>query len=375
MDNNDILSGFSQIFDGVTANDLSTLKDVEVPDVTDFTGNDDDDFSMLRERLSGSDNNESNDSGNNDGDDAKTDGNNTPPASQTSTEESTDMDSHEAEQVSAFFDLMSENIGWADVPDEDKPRSIESLVDYMKSAIEESSKPSYSSDEVAKLDEFVRNGGDMYEYINITSGILDYSNVNMEDENIQKMIVSELLLEKGFTEEQISKKLKKYEDADILLDEAEDALEYLKESSAGKKEALLEQQRLSRQEAIERQQTFIKDVKTEIEAIKDIRGIPVAKSDIPAFMDYLLKVEGDGTTKFQKDYAASYKPLIESAYLTWKGDAFVNQAKKAGETSASEKFKKALSTSRVSGSKHEIDNGSPAPLWSVASKSLLKRPN
>lgn len=52
-----------------------------------------------------------------------------------------------------------------------------------------------------------------------------------------------LLAEKGFNEKQIARKIEKYEDAGILEDEAEDALEAMKEIEETKKEQLLEDQR------------------------------------------------------------------------------------------------------------------------------------
>ena len=61
-------------------------------------------------------------------------------------------------------------------------------------------------------------------------------NIDLEDENNQKSIVKLLLREKGFNEKQIDKKIQKYEDAGLLEDEAEDALEDLKEIKEQKKE-------------------------------------------------------------------------------------------------------------------------------------------
>ena len=65
---------------------------------------------------------------------------------------------------------------------------------------------------------------------------LDLDNFDIEDEGNQKIIVRELLKEKGFSNKQIEKKISKYEDAGLLEDEAEDALEDLKEIRQQKKE-------------------------------------------------------------------------------------------------------------------------------------------
>ena len=52
---------------------------------------------------------------------------------------------------------------------------------------------------------------------------------------IKKRIVRELLAAKGFNEKQITRKIEKYEDAGILEDEAEDALEAMKDIAEERK--------------------------------------------------------------------------------------------------------------------------------------------
>ena len=59
---------------------------------------------------------------------------------------------------------MSEKLGWDDVEDEEKPKTAEDLVEYFKEVIEDNSKPDYASEEVEKLDAFVRNGGNLKDY-------------------------------------------------------------------------------------------------------------------------------------------------------------------------------------------------------------------
>jgi hypothetical protein len=125
---------------------------------------------------------------------------------------------------------------------------------------------------------------------------------------------------------------------------------------------------------IEEQQRFYNNVVNEVEALTDVRGIKIPKQDKQALMEYIFKVESDGRTKYQKDYAKSTKNLIESAYFTMKGDALISSARQSGETSAVEKLKKTLNSTRVTGSKQTINNRSAQPLWSVASSQLLRRP-
>ena len=283
-------------------------------------------------------------------------------------------DNDGAEIVTGFFDAIAEAAGWENVTYEEKHKSAEALIDYMKKVIEESSVPSYANDQIAMLDEYVRNGGTIESFLQSTGSMTDYSTVDISNENVQKAVLKEFLMEKGFTEQQANRKIEKYEDADILEDEAIDALDSLKEIKEEKKKALLEDQKNAQKQMIEEQQRFYNNVVQEIEALTDIRGVQVPETDKKVLMDYIFKVEADGRTKYQKDYASSTKHLIESAYFTMKGDKLISSAKKSGETSAIDKLKHTLNSTKVSGSKQKIDNRSAQPLWSVASSQLLRRP-
>jgi len=295
------------------------------------------------------------------------------PAATEQEKEIENIDESEMEQVHAFFDAIAEQIGWSDVTDEEKPKSVEDFVTYMKEAVEASSVPQYANDQIAELDEFVKNGGSIQDYFSVSNEV-DYDGLDLSDLDTQKSLVGEYLKEKGFTDVQIKKKLEKYEDADLLEDEASDAIEFLKESKEENKKALLEAQKIAKATAIEEQQKFYNNVVTEIESLSDIRGIKIPKDDKKSLMEYIFKVESDGRTKYQKDYASKTKNLIESAYFTMKGDTLIDQAKRSGETSAVERLKKTLSSNKISGSKEKINNGSATPLWSIASQQLLRRP-
>jgi hypothetical protein len=279
-------------------------------------------------------------------------------------------DSESNEIVSTFFDAIAESIGWDDVDDDEKPKSVEDLVEYMKSAVEAGSVPKYANDEVAKLDEFVRNGGNIADYIEAVSD--DYDDSVIDNVDGQRSVVAEFLAAKGFSDAQIQRKLNKYEDAEILEDEAKDALESLKELKANNTEALLEAQKIAKQTAEKEQQNFYTGVVSEIEALTHVRDIKIPEKDKKDLVDYIFKVESDGRTKYQKDYVSSSKNLIESAYFTMKGDSLISQAKKKGESTAVDKFKRALASNKVGSSKQHINDGSATPLWALASKQLVK---
>ena len=284
----------------------------------------------------------------------------------------TSDDNKSEEVIVNFFDSLSEQLGWDDVDDEEKPKTAEELIEYFRDVIEENSVPNYASEEVEKLDEFVRNGGNLKDYFSIDAD-LDLDNIDVEDNEInQKLIVKEFLKEKGFSTKQIEKKITKYEDAGILEDEATDALEALRDIKAERKEKLLEQQQKQAREAEKQQQEFFQNVVSEIKGMNSIYGIDIPEKDKRALLEYIFKPDANGVTKYQKDYAKSLKNLITSAYFTMKGDSLITIAKQKGRKDALDNFKNSLRGNGVSkkSKKQIINNDSTSTIWDTFARQL-----
>lgn len=251
----------------------------------------------------------------------------------------------EAQQVSALFDAVGESLGWnmTDFNDDDKPVTVDQFTEYLGKVVEQNSVPKYADDRIAKLDEYVKNGGKFEDFYAKQQESLSFENLDLENESNQKSVIRELLKYNGYTDEQINNKISRYEDADMLYDESEDALERLKfirqqeiEDSRKQQEELAKQQE-------EQSKQFFQNVSQDISSLDSIRGISIPKEDRAALYDYIFKVDQDGISQYQKDFNANLsKNLIESAYFTMKGDALVSGAKRDGETSAAEKLRKLL---------------------------------
>lgn len=276
-------------------------------------------------------------------------------------------DEEETSKVTALFDAIAEELEWEfdDDEKEEKPKTVEELVNYFKEVIQEQSVPQYASEEVAKLDEFVRNGGDLNDYFTVVPEI-DYENFDTTIEANQKQIVKMLLTEKGFSEKQIAKKIEKYEDAGILEDEAEDALEAMKDIEQTKKEQLLANQEKEYKKRVAKQQEFVDNVVSEINAMDNIRGIKIPEKDKKALLTYIFKADANGKTQYQKDYQKSVKNLIESAYFTMKGDTLLDTAKKMGTSSAIKNLKQSLRSTGVSKGTKRINTTSSDSIFSRA---------
>lgn len=280
-------------------------------------------------------------------------------------------DNNEENVVTNFFDAMAEKLNWEFEEDEDKPKSVDELINYFQNVIEENSKPEYSSEEVEALDNFVKQGGDLKKYLTIDAE-LDLDDIDIEDETNQKLVVKQLLKEKGFSTKKIDKLVSRYEEAGLLEDEAQDALEDLKEIKEEKKKQLLEDQKKAYREQIQRQQQFYDNVVSEIKGLKNIRGITVPEKDKKVLMDYILKPDTDGKTKYQKDYAkGGVKNLIESAYFTMNADKLIEAAKREGNNSAIDKFRRSLKSSSITTkSRKQATCSDDDPIWFSAARQL-----
>lgn len=280
-------------------------------------------------------------------------------------------DNNEENVVTNFFDAVAEKLNWEFEEGEDKPKNVDELINYFQNVIEENSKPEYSSEEVEALDNFVKQGGDLKKYLTIDAE-LDLDDIDIEDETNQKLVVKQLLKEKGFSTKKIDKLVSRYEEAGLLEDEAQDALEDLKEIKEERKKQLLEDQKKAYREQLQRQQQFYDNVVSEIKGLKNIRGITVPEKDKKVLMDYILKPDTDGKTKYQKDYAkGGVKNLIESAYFTMNADKLIEAAKREGNNSAIDKFRRSLKSSSITTkSRKQATSSDDDPIWFSAARQL-----
>lgn len=272
------------------------------------------------------------------------------------TDDTDDADKLETQNVQLFFDAFAEKLGW-DVTDDEKPDSLEGLINYIEDTVAENSKPQYADDRIAQLDSYVKNGGKFEDFYNGMSQNIQYDNMDMEDESNQKMAVRDYLKLSGYSDEQIDKKIERYEDADMLEDEATDAIERLKEHQQLQLQHQQEEQEALRIQQQQQAQQFVTNLNNTINSLDSIRGIAIPKQDRKALFDYITKVDASGMTQYQKDFNANMtENLIESAYFTMKGDALIGEAKRTGQTTAAEKLRKMLRYQTKNHSSFNIDD-------------------
>lgn len=276
----------------------------------------------------------------------------------------------EAEQVGAFFDAFAEAAGWS-VDDSERPKNVDEFVEYMSKVAEENSVPQYADDRIAQLDQYVKNGGRFEDFYHTQQRSMSYDNIDIEDESNQKAVVRDYYKLQGMNDEQINRKIERYEDADMLEDEATDAVNYLKAYEAQQAQYMAQQQEAQRQAQEQQVAQFVEDLTNGINGLADIRGIAIPKEDKKALYDYITKTDADGLTQYQKDFNGNLvNNLIESAYFTMKGDALLGEARRNGQTSAASKLRNMLRHQTKNHSSYNVGTEKQPQLLDIASRYL-----
>lgn len=282
--------------------------------------------------------------------------------------DSEEVTEEEVQGVGMFFDAFAEALNW-DVEEEDKPKSINDLIDYIGDMVEQNSTPQYADDRVAQLDQYIKNGGRFEDFYNGMSQRVSYDSMDMEDESNQKAVVRDYMKLQGFNDEQINRRIERFEDADMLEDEANDAVAMLKNIQEQQLQQAAEEQERMRVAQEERARQFMTDLNSSIASLNNIRGIAVPKEDRKKLLDYITRTDADGLTQYQKDFNQNMvNNLIESAYFTMKGDSLLGEARRNGQTSASSKLRTMLKHQTKSGSSIGVQDEKQASALDLASK-------
>lgn len=251
----------------------------------------------------------------------------------------------EAQQVGLLFDAIGQSLGWnmADIKEEDRPLTVDALTQYFSEVVKQNSAPQYADDRIQRLDEYVKNGGKFEDFYARQQETLTLDSIDLEDETNQKAVIRDLMKRNGYNDEQINKKISRYEESDMLYEESEDALDRLKQIRQKEVEDEAKAQEEAARQQKEQSKAFFDAVSNDINSLSDIRGIAIPKEDRKALFDYIFKVDADGKSQYAKDFEKNLsKNLIESAYFTMKADALISTAEKKGESSAAEKLRKML---------------------------------
>lgn len=114
---------------------------------------------------------------------------------------------------------------------------------------------------------------------------INYSEVDLDNETVQKAVLKSFYKKNDYTDEQITKKLDKFEIAGILKDEAEEAAGLLSKLQAKERSALLEQEKINERTKKENTQKFFSTIKQTIESGK-VNNFTIPVTERKAQFDY-----------------------------------------------------------------------------------------
>lgn len=237
-----------------------------------------------------------------------------------------------------------------------KFNNVEEVIDLMSEIIEENSKPTYASEEVEKYDAFVKNGGDLREfYKEVFANKLDVNSVDVSNQYDQRAVVRENLINQGYKEDRIKKIIARYEEAETLKEEAEDALELVKEYNKKKADSLLEQQKNHAEMLQEQKQKFLTNVNSVIKTISNFRGFPISEKEKRDLLQYAFVPDEDGITPYQKAMRQDVYNVLESAYFAKNRDKIKpdDVKKDSGRTDA---YKTLRDKIKAKGNKQQKDD-------------------
>ena len=266
-------------------------------------------------------------------------------------DKTSESDEYESEISSFFAGRLMEKLGVEDV-DDIKIEKIDDVLGLMNEIITENSVPTYATEEVEKFDEFVRNGGSLRSfYDEVHASKINVDALDAENEHDQRSIIRENLLNQGYKEEKIKKMLSRYEENETLKEEAEDALDLVKEFNQRKADSLLVEQKNKAKEVQKMQQKFYSDVNSNIKQMSHVRGIPITEKDKRELLRYAFETDDEGLSKMQKD-SRDVNNILEMAYLLMNKDKKIDNVKKS-DTDAYKILREKL---RARGTKVEDDN-------------------
>jgi hypothetical protein len=296
-----------------------------------------------------------------DGDDDGNDGDDDSAGADDSIDDGDDFKSDpdfEVNVTSFIKDQLSNSLGWDFSEMEEEPKSIEDIVEFMKDLVAENSVPTYANDEVKEYDEFVRNGGDLRDFFKETiQGRINPDEIDITDETDQKRVIRQNLRNQGISEKIIEKRLTRYDEAGVLEEEAEEALDLVKEYDEVQRKKLLETQQKQAQDIEKQQQKFVDDVEKNIKSLSEIKGLNITEKDKKELRDYILVADADGMTQYQKDYMSDINNLLESAYFTKNKDVLLDRAKRQGSSNSLRDLQKKLNNNKGNRSKNSGSKG------------------
>ena len=179
------------------------------------------------------------------------------------------------------------------------------------------------------------------------------SEANIEkDESLQKALVKDLLARSGWSQERIAKKVERYEDSGVLLEEAQDALASLKDIQKAEKENYVQQQKQEQKQRAESHKQWLEDLNDHIGKKEEILpGFQLSPKDKEQLYKGITKLDKSGKNEImrmrEKDPEFDLKIAYLATVLKWDFSAFERQS----TTKSTRKLADAIKSTKKTGSR------------------------
>jgi len=235
---------------------------------------------------------------------------------------------------------FEDNEDLPDTPDvlfESVKKTIAKEIDNYKASIPTKAK---------EIIEYLEKGGDIDKYLNTLQKPFNIKELDLSSESDQESIVREFLKSQEYSQEEINETITDYKESLLLEKQAAIASKNLEKVFAKREQNLLSEQ--ENLQEIQKQQyvEYVTGLQNTIDNATELAGLPLTEKEKKDFKIYLLAVDKEGKTQYEKEIAAEPKTPIELAYLKFTKYDF-SKARKAGETAATQKLKNIFKKNEV----------------------------
>jgi hypothetical protein len=245
------------------------------------------------------------------------------PAAEEQKEEET-PDSGESEEESSVIDILKSKLGYEVAGD--YTEDYDGVVKFTQTVANEIAKEQLDSvftqfPDVEQYLQFRYNGGDPKTYFQTTSPEVDFSAVELgeDDINSQRLVVQETMRRQGYSNEEINETVQDYLDAGILKKHADRGLGKLQEAQKVEASQLIEKQKAAAENRQSELQQQWQSIRTTIEQ-GAVRGFNIPTADKSKFFSWMSDaVDKQGRTQRLVDREAmDVETQVAMEYLLWK---------------------------------------------------------
>lgn len=262
------------------------------------------------------------------------------------------------ESVLKVFAEIQRDTGLIDFKDDDFEDSEEWLLSKVQETINTKVDEYKQSmpEEIKYLLENHEAGVNIYDLLQSDSKQQTYDSIDKDkltdSESMQRKLVKDLLAVNGFSQAQIDRKVARYEDAGVLLEEAEEALSTLQDVQKQQKEHMIQQQKQEKEQRVEAHKTWLSDLKTHITKKEEILpGFNLNPKDKDLLYNGITKLDRNGKNEImrmrEKDPEFDLKIAYLATVLKWDFSAFERQS----TTKSTRKLADAIKSTKKTGSR------------------------